>query len=715
MKHLPRSFFAFLTAFCLCTGCSAPAAQTEPVKTPESTAASETVSVPSQEPEMTDETDISTPEDIEKAKGGKPWPDSQMKENITEGMERSPKDNYYLYVNYDFHMDMKNGGKKKNTSKEIADEMLEVMQDDHSDNHAQQLVQQYYRAFTDWDTRNKAGLEPLRAVVEDIRGISTLDELTEFLSDPSRSINVPLLLRYVNYQEYGRSHNYTAAVYFRGWGELLLQDPHEYDAETRSEDTQLKYDKFKAESVYYLTGLGWSEADAVQAFENCIAAETAMCPELESLMDLMQHTYEEDAVSLYASADQIQEWMKNYPFKRIAEARGYGNAEEYYYTSEAYMRLLGDYYTEEHLEQLKAYHLITYLLAFGWTCDEESYLTSENALKDPDFERPEDHHVVFNKLKFHLPEAVDNAYLARYDQTKLRDAMLDFFREFKAIYHDMISEAEWMSDETKVQVLDKVDAMQLFAVCPEHLKEYEDLSFDGMNFAEIALETDRYQQLNAASLVGKEIIPDEYAWSIMSTLEDNARAFPEFDGLMFTLGILKDGGYSPDMSTEELYGVVGTALAHEISHCFDENGARITKEGEVKDWWKEEDLEEFRKRVQKVVDFYDGITICEGVQANGSMISAEATADITGMQATLKLAEKQENFDYDEFFRSYAWLWRIDSSYKRDMMILKDDPHPLGYLRVNTVVQQFDEFYETYDVKEGDGMYLAPEDRIVVW
>lgn len=236
-----------------------------------------------------------------------------------------------------------------------------------------------------------------------------------------------------------------------------------------------------------------------------------------------------------------------------------------------------------------------------------------------------------------------------------------------------------------------------------------------MNFAEIALETDRYQQLNAASLVGKEIIPDEYAWSIMSTLEDNARAFPEFDGLMFTLGILKDGGYSPDMSTEELYGVVGTVLAHEISHCFDENGARITKEGEVKDWWKEEDLEEFRKRVQKVVDFYDGITICEGVQANGSMISAEATADITGMQATLKLAEKQENFDYDEFFRSYAWLWRIDSSYKRDMMILKDDPHPLAYLRVNTVVQQFDEFYETYDVKEGDGMYLAPEDRIVVW
>jgi hypothetical protein len=72
-----------------------------------------------------------------------------MKESIYEGMERSPKDNFYLYVNYDFHMDMKNGGKKENTAQKIADEMLKVMQDDHSDNHAQQLVQQYYRAFTD--------------------------------------------------------------------------------------------------------------------------------------------------------------------------------------------------------------------------------------------------------------------------------------------------------------------------------------------------------------------------------------------------------------------------------------------------------------------------------------------------------------------------------------------------------------------------------------
>ena len=129
----------------------------------------------------------------------------------------------------------------------------------------------------------------------------------------------------------------------------------------------------------------------------------------------------------------------------------------------------------------------------------------------------------------------------------------------------------------------------------------------------------------------------------------------------------------------------------------------------------DKDLEEFKRRVERVVDFYDGITIFEGVNANGRMISAEATADITGMEATLKLAEKQENFDYDLFFRSFAKLWRFSSYYKRDMMILENDPHPLAYLRVNTVVQQFDEFYRTYDVQEGDTMYLTPEDRIVVW
>ena len=118
---------------------------------------------------------------------------------------------------------------------------------------------------------------------------------------------------------------------------------------------------------------------------------------------------------------------------------------------------------------------------------------------------------------------------------------------------------------------------------------------------------------------------------------------------------------------------------------------------------------------QKVVDYFSGISVFEGVTCDGRILSAEATADITAIQAILRLASQQEDFDYDAFFRYYAAQHAYFSNYENELDILDVNSHPLAYLRTNVILQQFDEFHETYDVQEGDAMYLAPEDRIIVW
>ena len=115
------------------------------------------------------------------------------------------------------------------------------------------------------------------------------------------------------------------------------------------------------------------------------------------------------------------------------------------------------------------------------------------------------------------------------------------------------------------------------------------------------------------------------------------------------------------------------------------------------------------------MDYYDAIEVFDDVYVNGAVVSGEAIADITGLECMLKLSESDTDFDYDKFFRHYALNWRSVESYEYAYMNVLQDPHPLNHLRVNAVVQQFDEFLETYGVKEGDGMYLAPEDRILVW
>ena len=169
------------------------------------------------------------------------------------------------------------------------------------------------------------------------------------------------------------------------------------------------------------------------------------------------------------------------------------------------------------------------------------------------------------------------------------------------------------------------------------------------------------------------------------------------------------------MSREELYGGIGTIIGHEISHAFDTNGAQFDKDGNYNNWWTEEDFDAFRARAQKLIDYYDGMTVFGDEKINGARIHTEAIADMTGLKAMLLLASKEDNFDYKLFFESYANLWKKIGTYESVFMLLTQDEHPLNYIRVNSCAQQFDEFYETFDVKEGDGMYLAPEDRVLVW
>lgn len=170
------------------------------------------------------------------------------------------------------------------------------------------------------------------------------------------------------------------------------------------------------------------------------------------------------------------------------------------------------------------------------------------------------------------------------------------------------------------------------------------------------------------------------------------------------------------MSIEEKYGALGSVIGHEISHAFDTKGSQFDADGNFRNWWKEEDFDAFMDRADKLIAYYDGVVAFDdGTPYKGQMVQTEAIADMAGFKCMLKMAEKIDDFDYDKFFRAYAYLWaKIETVSSLESQVLTDT-HPLDYLRANVTVQQYDEFYETYGIKESDGMYIAPEDRIAVW
>ena len=167
------------------------------------------------------------------------------------------------------------------------------------------------------------------------------------------------------------------------------------------------------------------------------------------------------------------------------------------------------------------------------------------------------------------------------------------------------------------------------------------------------------------------------------------------------------------MSDEDLYARLGHVIGHEISHAFDSTGAQFDKDGNMKQWWSDEDWTAFQERNEKLNAYFNNIHPWEG-QNFAENKTGEACADMGGMKCMLRLAAKKDGFDYDKFFRSFADLW-LSKVTQNVVYIYINNEHPMNYLRINCTLQQFDEFLDLYEIKEGDTMYLAPEDRVNIW
>ncbi|MBQ6325970.1 MAG: endopeptidase, partial [Clostridia bacterium] len=202
---------------------------------------------------------------------------------------------------------------------------------------------------------------------------------------------------------------------------------------------------------------------------------------------------------------------------------------------------------------------------------------------------------------------------------------------------------------------------------------------------------------------------------IMRTAMVNAFYNPQDNSINILAGILNGEVYNEDMSYEQKLGGIGTVIGHEISHAFDTNGAQFDKDGAMANWWTEEDYAAFQARAQKLAAWYDGFIPWEGAAYSGQQVQTEAIADMGGMKSLLAIGAQQVDFDYDAFFRQYATVWRMQALPAYLVTLVAQDTHPMRYLRINATLAQFDEFIDFYGIQPGDGMYVAPEDRVAVW
>ena len=465
---------------------------------------------------------------------------------------------------------------------------------------------------------------------------------------------------------------------------------------------------------------GYEEKEAEEIIDNAYAFEEALAPAIMSTAE----SYAADAMERMlnkVTMEELAEMSPNYPIAEIIKAAGLGNSERINLNEPEWLSKINEVYTEENLEKIKSYILVHTLLDFGDVLDEETFrelMRISNETSGITGSKA-DEELALSTVQIFLQTSLSKVYVSEYVSAEMRDDVTNIIKESIGAYRTMLASEEWLSDETKEKALEKLDYITINAAYPDKWEDTDGLKItpkeDGGSYFNALTEIARYRMELQKTKVNTKIDREAWATDMPLTIV-NAFYNPTDNSINIIAGILGGSFYNSDMTEEEKLAGIGVVIGHEISHAFDTTGAQFDKDGNFASWWTDEDYNAFGERAQKLIDYYDTIVPFDGGENYpGSNVQGEAIADMAGVKCMLLLAEEEEDFDYDAFFRAYASLWKGIYSREYCEQSAYQDSHPIDYLRVNVALMQQPEFYETYDIKEGDGMYMAEEDRIAVW
>ncbi len=645
--------------------------------------------------------------------GGTPWIDSDIKSNVTADMATSPKDDFHLYVNKDWLLSSEIPAGYTGDSSAVAVSMeteqriQSVLTDQSLTGHDAELIQGYYEKFLDWDARNAVGIKPLQEKTDKVTAITSLDALSELLSSEEGYFYHDLILMGTT-PKLEDSSLYTVGITQTA---LLLGDAAEYTQRTTLGDA--KYSAQKDAVSKMMVRMGYTKEEAEKIFDDVVAFEGQLAEACYTSEDQMAADYY-TRVNNMTTLDELKAVTDAYPLAAIMEARGYADSADFISMNPSYVEKVNELYTEDNLEHIKNLMVVYSVLGDMTSLDEEAYgIYTDMSIALTGADPAADEEIAARKVQENLLEPLEREYLEQYGSEKMKSDITGICEDIISYYRVMLESEDWLSDETKALAVNKLDNITIHSVYPEKWLDYSSLEISETSYYEaeekIALFKHELDVSNVNQAVDKEL------WTDMNILECNAYYNPSDNSINIILGILSGDFYREDMTEEELYGGIGATIGHEISHAFDTSGAQFDEKGNFTNWWTEEDFTNFMDRAAKLSAYFDKIVPYTGETVRGDNVQTEAIADIAGVKAVLGILSEKEDADYDLFFRSFAKSWAANNTEMRELMILTQDVHPLDYLRTNVTVQQFDEFLQTYDVVEGDNMYLAPEDRILVW
>ena len=322
-----------------------------------------------------------------------------------------------------------------------------------------------------------------------------------------------------------------------------------------------------------------------------------------------------------------------------------------------------------------------------------------------------------------LGEALGQVYVQKYFTPAAKARAVQMVQNLINALRDDLTTLSWMSDTTRKRATAKLEAFTRKIGYPDKWRDYATLKVDRKSYVGNAVSATQFEINRQLGKIAKPV--DRTEWG-MSPPTVNAYYNPSMNEIVFPAGILQPPFYDPEADDAINYGGIGAVIGHEMSHGFDDSGARFDADGNLVNWWSEDDLKSFKSRAQCVIDQFSGFEVQPGLNENGNLVVGESIGDLGGLTiayAALKksMAGKPRPADIDgfspeqRFFLGWAQVWAENERPEFERLMVATNPHPVGRFRVIGPLSNMPAFAQAYQCKEGDKMVRPPEKRCQIW
>ncbi len=329
---------------------------------------------------------------------------------------------------------------------------------------------------------------------------------------------------------------------------------------------------------------------------------------------------------------------------------------------------------------------------------------------------------VINSTNDALGEAIGQMYVKEYFSPEAKEKMLHLVENLEVSLGNRIQKLDWMSDKTKDNALEKLAAINVKIGYPDKWRSYEGLIVEKNSYVLNVLNANKFNFDYRRNKMNKPVDPNDWG---MTPQTVNASYSPTRNEILFPAGILQPPFFYADADDAVNYGAIGMVIAHEMTHGFDDQGRQYDKDGNLNDWWTEEDAKRFNERTDVLVKQFDSFIVLDTIHADGKLTLGENIADFGGLNISYYAFKSsimgQELLDIDgftpeqRFYLAYAQLWAQNIRDKEILRRTKEDVHSLGKFRVNGPLRNLTSFHAAFNIKQGDAMFLAMEKQAKIW